>query len=357
MALIPGRVSEDFGKRLATLENMRDFPALPYPWQQNDWQSFSAQLEQRHLPHALMLAGPQGIGKRHLAEALAQRVLCLSPASGTACGKCRACDLMKAGTHPDITWLEPEEPGKAIKIDSVRALIQTLGQTAQQGGYKVVIVDPAEAMNANASNALLKSLEEPAENTLLILISHTPSAVMPTIRSRCQMHLLALPGEEQVLRWLTPLMTGSQVAPERLLAAARGAPLTALALLEGDALEWREQLQDGLVQLSEDRVSAIALAAQWQNADVAATLEWLLGWVHDLARWRVGAPSVVMDELPEAAQQRFRQLSLPVLHRYLEKLLTTKKQLLSGANPNKQLLLEELLLDWGVLLKQRERSQ
>jgi DNA polymerase III subunit delta' len=335
---------------------MSDFPALPYPWQHTDWQRYSAQLEQRHLPHALMLAGPPGIGKRHLAEALAQRLLCLSPASGTACGKCRACDLLKAGTHPDITWLEPEEPGKAIKIDAVRALIQTLGQTAQQGGYKVVILDPAEAMNANASNALLKSLEEPAQNTLLILVSHSPSSVMPTIRSRCQMHLMALPSETQVLHWLKPLMTGSQVSPERLLAEARGAPLTAVALLEGDALEWREQLQDGLIQLSENGVSAIALAAQWQNADVAATLEWLLAWVHDLARWRAGASSQIMEALPDAVQECFKGISLPVLHRYLEKLLTTKKQLLSGANPNKQLLLEEILLDWGVLLRQRTRA-
>lgn len=308
------------------------------------------------MPHALMLSGPQGIGKRHLAQALAQRVLCLTPASGTACGKCRVCELLKAGSHPDFMRLEPEEPGKAIRIDEVRALTQTLGQTAQQGGYKVVIVDPAEAMNVNAANALLKSLEEPAANTLLILISHSPSLVMPTIRSRCQIHLLPLPSADQVLSWLTPLMTGSGQSPEQLLDAARGAPLTALGLLDGDALEWRQQLQDGLLQLSEERISAIALAGQWLNADVTATLEWLLGWVHDLARWRVGAASAVMDTLPAGVQERLRHISLSVLHRYLEKLLTIKKQLLSGANPNKQLLLEELLLDWGLVLRRRART-
>lgn len=332
---------------------MRDFPALPYPWQQTAWQRFGVQLEQRQMPHALMLAGPSGIGKRHLAQALAQRVLCLTPASGTACGKCRMCELLKAGSHPDFMRLEPEEPGKAIKIDEVRALTQALGQTAQQGGYKVVIVDPAEAMNVNAANALLKSLEEPAANTLLILISHSPSIVMPTIRSRCQMHLLPMPNPDQVLNWLTPLMTGSGIRPEELLSAARGAPLTALALLNGDALEWRQQLQSGLLQLSEERISAIVLAGQWLNADVTATLEWLLGWVHDLARWRVGAASATIDALPEGVQERLRHISLPVLHRYQEKLLATKKQLLSGANPNKQLLLEELLLDWGLVVRRR----
>lgn len=332
---------------------MRDFPALPYPWQQTAWQRLGAQLEQRQMPHALMLAGPQGIGKRHLAQALVQRMLCLAPASGTACGKCRVCDLLKAGSHPDFIELEPEEPGKAIRIDEVRALTQTLAQTAQQGGYKAVIIDPAEAMNVNAANALLKSLEEPAANTLLILISHSPSIVMPTIRSRCQIHLLPLPGADQVLSWLSPLVTGTGMSPEQLLSASGGAPLKALALLDGDALEWRQQLQDGLLQLTEERISAIALAGQWLNADVTLTLEWLLAWAHDLARWRVGASSAVMDTLPEGIQERLRHISLSVLHRYLEKLLTIKKQLLSGANPNKQLLLEEVLLDWGLVLRRR----
>ena len=106
-------------------------------------------------------------------------------------------------------------------------------------------------------------------------------------------------------------------------------------------------------QLTEERISAIALAGQWLNADVTLTLEWLLAWAHDLARWRVGASSAVMDTLPEGIQERLRHISLSVLHRYLEKLLSIKKQLLSGANPNKQLLLEEVLLDWGLVLRRR----
>src|SRR5690606_26968585 len=152
---------------------------------QGDWQQICAQQAANKLPHALMLAGPKGIGKRHLAEALAHLLLCLAPVEGTPCGKCRSCQLNHAQPHPDFLMLAPEEGSKAIKVDQVRGLIESLGKTAQQGGYKVLVLEPAEAMNINSANALLKSLEEPANNTLLILVSHTPSAVLPTIRSRC----------------------------------------------------------------------------------------------------------------------------------------------------------------------------
>lgn len=330
---------------------MTDFPVHPYPWQLPEWQQLVQQHAARKLPHALMLAGPKGIGKRHLADALAQLLLCDAPIEGTACGKCRGCELNKAQTHPDLMWLEPEEAGKAIKVDQVRELTESLGKTAQQGGYKLVIIEPAEAMNGNAANALLKSLEEPAANTLLILITHSPSAVLPTIRSRCQLRKLAMPRTEQVIRWLSPLQVGSQTTPEQLLAAARGAPLHALALLQGDALEQREQVLQLFTRLSLGQVSAIEVAAQWHSGNLLELLEWLLGLTHSIARWRVGVEDVQMQQAPVELRDRLAKLDVSLLHRYVEKLTLSKKQLLSGANPNKQLLLEELLLDWGALLR------
>lgn len=330
---------------------MSDFPRLPYPWQQSEWQQFCGQLEAGTLPHALMLAGPPGIGKRHLAEALAQLTLCQHPIEGTLCHKCRSCQLNQAGTHPDMLWLEPEEGSKAIKVDQVRELIDTLSKTAQQGGHKVLVLEPAEAMNTNAANALLKSLEEPAANTLLILVSHNPGGVLPTIRSRCQMRLLPLPRAEQVKPWLTPLVAGHELGVEAILTLARGAPLQALALLQGDALEERAQWLTQLIRLSQGQVTAIDLAAQWQTSDIAALLDWLVGVLHSLARWRVGVGDALVAQLPQDVQQQLGAVPLALLHRYLEKLLVVRKQWLGGANPNKQLLLEELLLDWGVLLR------
>jgi DNA polymerase-3 subunit delta' len=330
---------------------MSDFPSLPYPWQQTEWQQFCDQIAAKKTPHALMLAGPKGIGKRHMADAMAQVMLCQNPIEGTPCSKCRGCQLLQAQTHPDMLVLEPEEGSKAIKVDQVRELTETLGKTAQQGGYKVVVIEPAEAMNANAANALLKSLEEPAPQTLIVLVSHNPSSVLPTIRSRCQMRLLPMPRTEQVLHWLSPLLAGHSVEPAVLLTAARGAPLTALALLQGDALEEREQWLLQLGRLSLGQLSPLDLAAQWQNADVSALLEWLLSLMHSLARWRVGYDDPLINGTSAEFRARLETVSSSLLHRYLEKLLLTRRQWLSGSNPNKQLLLEELLLDWGALLR------
>lgn len=330
---------------------MSDFPALPYPWQQQDWQQCCAQQASSKLPHALLIAGPKGIGKRHFSEALAQYLLCESPVSDLACGKCRACQLNKGGNHPDLMVIQPEDDSKGIKIDQVRKLTEALGKTAQQGGFKVVILDPAEAMNANASNALLKSLEEPQANTLLILISHGASQILPTIKSRCQLRLMAMPRREQVLHWIAPLISGANIAGEVLVDAARGAPLLALALLEGDKLELRTQWFSQFERLTLAQISSLEVAALWQNGDISQSFEWLLAILHSTLRAQLGHIDPQFSALSEALSLRLLAIPSDLLHRYLEKLLQTKKLWLSGANPNKQLMLEELLLDWGALLK------
>ena len=332
---------------------MSDFPALPYPWQQDVWQSFFRQFENDRLPHAIMLAGPAGLGKRHLARVLAQFTLCASPRAESACGKCKSCELNRAGTHPDFRVVAPAEPGKAIRVDDIRQLAESQGKTAQQSGFKVVILEPAEAMNINAANALLKTLEEPAARTLLLLVSDAPSAVLPTIRSRCQIRSLAIPPAEQSLHWLTPLVSGTDYNARELLAIARGAPLAARDLMQGDELETRRQWQDDIIQLSLGQTDAIAVAAKWQSGDVAAEVNWLIGWLHDLARWQLGVPVAPLESLNDASAALFKGVQPNLLHRFQEKLLDCKKRLASGANPNKQLLLEEILLDWGVLIKRR----
>jgi DNA polymerase-3 subunit delta' len=160
-----------------------------------------------------------------------------------------------------------------------------------------------------------------------------------------------MPRNEQVLHWLSPLIVGSNTTPDTLLIAARGAPLTALKLLQGDVLEQREQTLQQFVRLTLGQVSAIEVAANWQGGDVVGLVEWLLGLLHSLARWRTGASDAQIEMAPPEWRERLGNLNLMLLHRYIEKVLLSKRQLLSGANPNKQLLLEELLLDWGALLR------
>lgn len=332
---------------------MKNFPALPYPWQQEIWQGFIQQFSDNRLPHALMLAGSPGLGKRHLAKVMAQYVLCQRPVSESACGQCKSCELNRAGTHPDFIRVAPEESGKAIKVDHVRAMTERQHNTAQQSGYKVVTLMPAEAMNSNAANALLKTLEEPAANTLLVLVTDTPSAVLPTIRSRCQLRTMASPPHEQSLHWLTPLVSGSGHSAAELLALSRGAPLAARDLLQGDALELRQRWALDLGQLAVGQADTLSVAASWHKAGGEAAVAWFSAWLHELACWQVGAESARFAKLDSHVSAAFKAISPNLLHRFQEKLLHSKQLLSSGANPNVQLLLEELLMDWGVLLRAR----
>jgi len=327
-----------------------EFPAIPYPWQQGEWQHLQEQHSAKKLPHALIFAGQRGIGKRHLVQALGQFLLCLTPRSGLPCGECRGCELNRAETHPDIHLLEPEEAGKAIKVDQVRAITDFVSKTSQQGGYKVVIIDPAEAMNINASNALLKSLEEPSGDTVLLLVSHVPSAVMATIRSRCQLLSLAAPLRRQALPWLENLVSGNADA-EALLDFANGAPLDALAMLQGDALEQRAALLRDIEAVSLGQLSPLEAAGKWMAYAPSEVLEWLLKWLHGLSRFLGTGHQVRGRDIPASLENLLAGIQQPHLYRYVDKVMSAKRQLQSGANPNKQLLLEELLMDWSALTR------
>jgi len=333
-------------------ENTGEFPAIPYPWQQSQWTRLLEQYQDEKLPHALMFAGQKGLGKGHLAMSLAQYLLCKTPRSGLACGDCRACALNRAGTHPDLKTLRPEEVGKAVKIDQVRNLAEFVGKTSQQGGYKVAIIEPAESMNLNAANALLKSLEEPSPNTLLILVSHVPNSVMATVRSRCQILSLATPPEDQALPWLNAMITDGDA--ESLLKFANGAPILAKEMLNGDLLERRQGFQEGMTNIASGQLSPLQAAKSWLDLETIELMDWMIGWAHGLVCY-LGTP---MDSGSVRGQAPDKQLQAMVggmdqshLFRYIDKIILAKRQLLSGANPNKQLLLEELLMDWRALAR------
>src|SRR5690554_6066875 len=210
------------------------------PWCEPQWQRLLQQREADRLPHALLLSGPAGTGKAIFAEVLASLLLCHQPVGNAPCGHCHSCELHAAGHHPDLVRVSPEAEGKPIKVDQVRVLIDHLHSTAQQGGYRVVIMEPAESLNTSSANALLKILEEPGENTVLILISHQPGQLMPTIRSRCQRIDFTIPSAEQATAWLADTLGLDSDRAHQLLRLSHGAPLKARRLYESDMLEQRK---------------------------------------------------------------------------------------------------------------------
>jgi DNA polymerase III subunit delta' len=308
--------------------------ALPLPWQETMWQGFIERLDQGRLPHAMMLTGSPGIGLERLATAFAQRLLCTAELSKYVCGTCKGCQLMMAGNHPDLTLLAPLEEGKAILIDPVRDLMSKLSKTSQQGGWKVALITPAEAMNINSSNALLKSLEEPHDKTLLILLSYRPSMVSATIRSRCQVQSLSLPDSAKATRWLTEVSGDLQLA-EKTLEIASGRPLLALDYMQGGSLELRQNFEELINQVRQGGLSPMGAAQQCQKLNSDQMLDWFMNYLHRLAT----------GELQNSPNRGLFDFS--------DKLRKARGWVLSGSNINTQLLWEELFMDWLQVFRRR----
>ncbi len=312
---------------------------LPLPWQAAQWQRLQQQRQQDQLPHALLLAGAPGIGKRRLAQAFGAGLLCRQPVDGAACGECKACHLLAAGSHPDWQWLAPEEAGKAIKIDQVRAVVDFVTQTSQLGGWRVMVVEPAEAMNRNSANALLKTLEEPPAGVILLLVSDAPGRLLPTIRSRCQQLLLAIPAEADSRAWLAPLAVDPQQA-EQALRETSGRPLAARALLDGEGLAQRGRLAEELAALLAGRQSVPALAERWQQPPWEELLGWLQGQI-----WRALKERALGEGHPAEGEGNSALAGLPAdrLYGLLDRVNGVIQQTRAGTNPNRQLALETLL--------------
>lgn len=232
---------------------------LPLPW-------LAAPLAQAlasHRGHALLVHGAPGVGAMAFALTLAQAWLCESDATpARPCGRCGSCRLVQSRVHPDLTVLMPEalrrehdwplpddradaddskrKPSRQIRIDEVRLLIDRCTRTSARGRGKVALLHPADALNAASANALLKTLEEPAPGTRLLLTTADPAALLPTVRSRCQSLRLAEPTTEVAMAWLQAQGAADADGARVLLAACSGRPLDALALLQAgvDARAW-----------------------------------------------------------------------------------------------------------------------
>ncbi|WP_323844444.1 DNA polymerase III subunit delta' [Microbulbifer magnicolonia] len=325
----------------------------PLPWQADQWQRLGAQWRAGRCPHALLLSGQAGLGKRRFAEAFAALVLCEHPRDGLACGQCRGCRLWQAGSHPDFLRVEPEKPGGPLKVEQIRQLGAFVGRTSGREGARVVWLAPAEAMNVNAANALLKNLEEPAASVIFLLVTDSPSGLLPTIRSRCQAIAFPAPGEEAALRWLQKGGLDGQAA-RRALVLSGGAPLLALTLAEPASREAREQFLGDLATLAQGSASAVPLAGRWENPPEGVELSQLLQfWQQWLAQMlRVRSCDLTTDAQIMGLLQRLPgtgEASLRPLFSFYDKLLQARQALSSGANPNKRLLIEDLMIHWAKL--------
>lgn len=336
--------------------------ALPLlPWQR---EAAAAALAARaRWPHALLIRGRRGIGKRALALHFAQALLCEAPRpDGGPCGRCPSCGYVHAGAHPDLRVIEPverDEEGNetvldAILVERIRELIDFTQLSTHRQRAKVAVIAPAELMNAAAANAVLKTLEEPPPATYLILASHQAGRLPATIVSRCLMLAAPEPDAAVAMAWLAEQGTAQ---PERLLAQAGGAPLLALALADPAKQRNRELL---IAELADPgRMSPLALGAridaygrEERKAALADVLYWLLTWSADLAASRSGGAPRFHPERKEALAGLAMRVARLALFRYYQKLLAQRALLGHPLQP--RLVAEALLFDYRDLFTHKD---
>ncbi|QLC74541.1 DNA polymerase III subunit delta' [Pseudomonas sp. LPB0260] len=325
--------------------------AEAYPWQDALWQQLAGRTQHAH---AYLLLGPAGIGKRALAERLMARLLCQQPAGLEACGQCKGCHLLAAGSHPDMFELKPSGDKKSVGVDDVRELIGFVNKTAQLSGRKVVMVaePPAEDMTLAASNALLKSLEEPSGDTVLLLLSHQPSRLLPTIKSRCVQQACPLPDPATSLAWL------AQALPEcdeqecrELLVLAAGSPLTARALQQQGVREQRALVVEGVKKLLKQQAAASQLAEAWKALPMPMLLDWFCDWAQLMLRYQLtrDEQGLGLDDMRKVVQYLAEKTPQAKVLAMQDWLLQQRQKVLGKANLNGVLLLEALLVQWASL--------
>ncbi|MFC0251902.1 DNA polymerase III subunit delta' [Massilia consociata] len=271
-----------------------------YPWQQSAWSRLQ-QMRER-LPHAILFHGPAGVGKADFMETFAQALLCENVrADGHACEACASCGWFAQNNHPDYRRVRPEAledepategdegaetgsksksakaPSKEIKIEQIRALADFMNISTHRQGLRVVVLYPAEALNMPASNALLKTLEEPPPGTVFLLASNSLDRLLPTILSRCRKFALPMPSHAEALAWLKEQGVADA---DSWLREQGGAPLAALMEAEGGNREDMEALLHFLAAPSVD--GALRTAEKLAKASLPALVAWQQRWLYDV---------------------------------------------------------------------------
>ena len=315
------------------------------PWLQPIWNQLVEYIEQKRLPHALLITGIPGIGKRLLAENFAQRLLCGNPAAnGSACNKCPSCLLYLAHTHPDYCVAEPAESGKMLPIDVIRKVINLLTLTPQYSGHRVVLLSPAHHMSVGAANSLLKTLEEPPDQSLIVLITEAPELLSATIVSRCQRFHINTPTRQQGCAWLETKTKNKDC--DSLLALAQGGPFKALGLANTKQLQQRNESYQQWRCLGQFSADPVTVAEKWSKLPEDSILSWMMTWVVDMIRLRFhpDREDLFNVDLRSSLQADANRLNLKQVFEFWESLLFAKMQY--STQINKLLLLEELLVKW-----------
>lgn len=303
-----------------------------FPWQQALWQHIVARVEQQRMPHAVLLTGVSGLGKKQFAAKMAESLLCLAPDEQFyACGVCHSCQIMQAGNHPDHLTIRSEEVGKSIKIEQIRALKEKQSLTPSIAKWKTVVIESADSMTNSAANSLLKLLEEPQNNTILILTTSAVHRLPITIRSRCQQMHLSAPDYSLTLQWIDSQGISTDSAQlQKISSLTQDAPFAIVQALESNEWQTYQQVQQDFEQLLQQQVNPVQLANQWQQYDLVKVMHQLLSTI----KTRLKQHYLTYAEVNETLQ--YWQI--------VDCIVNTIKLISSQNNYNKILLIEDFMV-------------
>ena len=340
-----------------------------FPWQNEIWKILTK--NKSSIGHAILLKGKKGIGKLEFAKSLAKSLLCEDLLSeNQACGSCSGCRWFEQAGHPDFYLVEPEalsetlgeskdrsssaklkkKPSKQVSVAQIRALNDVVNMSSHRNGYKIVIINPAEAMNVAAANALLKNLEEPPPQTLFILVTHRPYHILPTIHSRCRQIAMPVPDFNLAIDWLEKQdIEGA----EDSLAAFGYAPLAALEYNNGDYRLEHESFINNISVLN--GLNPILLAEELQKSDLPTTISWLQKWCYDLMSCRTTGKIRYHLSMQARIEELVPKIDPLKLAGYLRNLIDMQRLAHHTLNP--RLFLEEAFISYAMLMAPARSNQ
>ncbi len=258
-----------------------------YPWQHTLQEQLQAVRQRGRLPHALLFSAEAGCGHETFVSAWAQSLLCFQPdAAGLACGDCRSCQVFRAAAHPDFHSVSVPDEKQVITVDQMRVLNQFLELSRSYSPVKVAVIHAAEAMNVNAANSLLKTLEEPAAHTHILLFSLQSGRLLPTVRSRCQQMRMPLPPTAAALAWLEtePAIRAQEQPAATLLTLAAGRPLAALTQADGLLRDKHQRWAQQLTELLTEQTPVAALSIEWSKQSRDELLNWQINLLQSMLK-------------------------------------------------------------------------
>ncbi len=315
------------------------------PWLAPARQQLAVMQDQGRLPHGILIVGPAGAGQAEIGLWVAARLICRGGPE-KPCGACVDCRLFAAGNHPDFHCIGVAEDRKEIGIEQMRLLSEALTLRSYRGGVKVALIEPAEAMNIKSFNALLKTLEEPTDDTFLLLATSRSDRMPRTIASRCMRLRVPLPEATEALAWL------EKAAPRAgwpgLLQLAKGAPFLAMAYGDAGLEDLDREMQSALAGRVAGQLDIVALARDWAGRSPEARLFWLESWLTQGLKEACQSRDLVNSNRLPWLRPPGLDTKIRAGYQLLDQLRDARR--LVGGSLNTQLLFEGMLVSLAELL-------